>query len=133
LIDQINNVLIPTPPRFVWEIKNHGQTPAFIKTVEVSNAAYSTPTGKLEPGKPLEVNGFLGAGQTDTHVLTLPDGALNKCELGQMFWRVSVKVAYKDAFDSKHDTMFSFHYNPAGGPVPKGFYQDIDRATNYYN
>jgi hypothetical protein len=133
LMYKVSEVFNPSPPRFVWEIKNHGQTPAFIKTVEVSNAAYSAQGGKLVPGKPLEVNGFLGAGRIDTHVLTLPDEALNKCELGQMFWRVSVKVGYDDAFKKEHDTMFSFHYNPAGGPVPRGFYQDIDRTTNYYN
>lgn len=136
MMDQITGALTHLPPRFEWEIKNYGQTPAFVNSVEVSNVAYSTPKGRLEPGKSLEVNGFLGAGQSDTHILTLPDEGLNKCELHQMFWRVSVKVAYDDAFKREHETMFSFHYfvpQTTSDPRRRGFYQDIDRATNYYN
>jgi hypothetical protein len=131
-MNTLEQMLSPSKPRFEWEIKNYGQTPAFVRSVEVSNFAYSEPKGILRPGDHLEVNGFLGAGQADTHLLTLPDYALNKCELGQMFWRVSVKVAYDDAFKRGHDTMVSFHYNVTA-PVPKGFYQEIDRSTNYYN
>lgn len=136
MIDQISGLFTPSPPRFEWEIKNFGQTPAFVKTVEVSNFAYDTPTAKLNPGKPLAVNGFLGAGQSDAHLLTLCDEGLNKCEAGQMFWRVSVKVIYEDAFGREHETMFSFHYfvpQSPQDPRRKRFYQDIDRTTNYYN
>lgn len=136
MMDQITGAITHLPPRFEWEIKNYGQTPAFIKIVEVSNFAYSTPKEKLNSGSPLEVNGFLGAGQSDAHLLTLRDDGLNKCELGQMFWRVSVKVVYEDAFEREHETMFSFHYfvpQIPNEPRRKGFYQDIDKATNYYN
>jgi hypothetical protein len=136
MTDQARAIMTVRPPRFEWEIKNYGQSPAFLKTVEVSNFAYSTPTEKLEHGSPLEVNGFLGAGQSDTHILTLPDNGLSKCVAGQMFWRVSFKVVYDDAFGKEHETMFSFHYfvkQETKDPRRTGFYQDIDKSTNYYN
>jgi hypothetical protein len=136
IIAQFNRSMVPRPPRFEWEIKNHGQTPAFLKTVEVSNFAYNTPTKPLNLGLPLEVNGFLGAGQSNAHPLDLSDDGLSKCEVGQMFWRVSVKVIYDDAFGKQHDTMFSFHYfvkKETKDPRRTGFYQDRDKTTNYYN
>jgi hypothetical protein len=120
--------------RFVWEMTNYGQTPAFIKSVTVSNVAYASKDGELRLSSPLLLNDFLGAGKSKEQLLTIGDDALALCELRQMFWRVVVKVEYTDAFDRSHETMVSFHYyvrKSETDPLRQRFYQDVDASTNY--
>lgn len=121
--------------RFIWEVTNYGQTPAFIRSVCVTNAAYSSMSGTwLQNRPPLALDDFLGSNKSKEHALTLEQDALGLCEERKMFWRVAVKIGYDDAFSRSHETMVSFHYyvpETSTDPLRKGFYQDVDPATNY--
>lgn len=127
-------IYIEPKREFVWEMTNSGQTPAFIKSVSVSNVASATKDGALNLSRELLLNDFLGAGKSKQQSLTIAPDALGLCEHGQMFWRVAVKVGYEDAFSRVHETMASFHYyirRSAADPLQQGFYQEVDPSTNF--
>lgn len=133
LTEAVVERLKTTPPQFEWEITNYGQTPAFVTSVAVHTAAYSSPSGGLgKIGKSTPVNTFLAPNTPKPHRLIPPDN-FSKCEMGEMHWRVTVKITYKDAFGRHGETVASYHYSVPRVPEEprKGFYQDSYPATNY--
>lgn len=137
MIDQINNVLIPTPPRFIWEIKNYGQTPAFIQKMGSNHTYADTASLDTMPSPAMHpMVAFIGAGREKVNILTIEPEVLRKVEARTKFWRVAIKLEYLDAFDKRkiHETMVSFHYyvpKNEKDPIKRGFYQEIDPSTNY--
>jgi len=118
-----------------WTLNNYGQTPAFIKSVSMANAAFDPDDQRWKvPRQPREVYGFLGASRNENNLLELSGDALVQFEQGQRIWRVVVRIEYDDAFGKSHETMASFHYHlprSTGDPLKEGFYQDHDPTTNY--
>jgi hypothetical protein len=118
-----------------YRITNYGQTPAFMKSISVANAAFDPSDESWKTRfHPLTVNGFLGAGISENNILWLSGDAVTQCEDGRKIWRIVVKIEYDDAFGNSHETMASFHYRPKSStpdPLKRGFYQDVDPATNY--
>jgi hypothetical protein len=130
-------VLIPTPPRFVWEMKNYGQTPAFIQRMGSIFIFRDAPNLDTIPGPESQpLIAFIGAGKEKTNPLTIRGSDLSGVEARTKFWRIVMRVEYLDAFDKNqiHETMVSFHYyvpKSSDDPIKKGFYQEIDPSTNY--
>lgn len=137
MIDQINNLSIPTPPRFVWKLKNYGQTPAFITKMGSHHVYRDTRMLDTLPIPSMhEIFDFIGAGKEKENVLRIDSFTLRDVIAKSKFWRIIIKIEYLDVFDKEqvHETVASFHYYvPVGGgdPLNAGFYQENDRATNY--
>jgi hypothetical protein len=125
----------PVQRRFRWEIKNYGQTPAFIKLVNVEYKLTDSPDGgETLKTPPRATNRFLGAGIGESNILTIRGIDLALCDARKKFWEVLIKVEYEDSFGRPHKTGASFsYYSPQGkgDPVARGFYQGTDPTTNY--
>jgi len=125
------------PPRFVWKVKNHGQSPAFIQQLGSKHAFSDAPnldTMSVESFHP--IIDFVGAGAEKENLIVVGDDFLSKVDRRQKFWRIALKVKYLDAFDKTrlHETMATFHYYvPPEGDlrIKRSFYREIDPATNY--
>jgi hypothetical protein len=122
--------------RAFYNMKNYGQTPAFIRAIYISNRAHPIESdgGLVSFSKPILPNRFLGAGISEKHLLTLADDALSQCESGQMVWRFVIKIEYEDVFGQTHETMASFHYYippSASSHLERRFYQETGSTTNY--
>lgn len=138
MIDQVNGALTPRPPQFVWGIKNYGQTPAFIKKMGAHHTYTETANLDTMPAPVMRpIIDFIGAGMKKENPLAIETGVHHAVETRSKFWRVVIKVEYLDAFDETqvHETMVTYHYHVPSSdnnhPVKKGFYQEIDPATNY--
>jgi len=137
MFDQINSLLTPSPQRFVWRMKNCGQTPAFIQKIG-SGHTYANVATLDTMATPVmhPIITFIGAGREQENPITIEMGVLREVVTQLKFWRIAIKVEYLDAFDKTqiHETMVSFHYYVPRGekdPVKRGFYQEIDPTTNY--
>lgn len=137
-IEPIKNPLgeiYPEQRRFQWEIKNYGQTPAFIKLMAVEySITDSADVIDIQKAPPRATNRFLGAGMMEKNILTIRTAELNNCDLRKRFWTVIIKVEYDDVFDRPHKSSASFlYYSPKAksDPVARGFYQGTDKSTNY--
>jgi hypothetical protein len=137
-IDPIENPLgeiYPEQRRFRWQIKNYGQTPAFIQFAAVEYSITDSPDVlDIQKAPPRAINRFLGAGMKEKNILTIRTEELNNCDLRKRFWTVVIKVKYEDAFGRPHESSASFaYYSPKGkgDPVARGFYQGTDKSTNY--
>ncbi len=137
MIDQINNLLVPTPPQFVWEMKNYGQTPAFIQKMGSTHTYAEVPSLYPMPMPiMLPIIAFIGTGREKVNPLTIKPEDLCEVEAKTKFWRIVIKLEYLDVFDKTkvHETMVSFHYyvpKSEKDPLKRGFYQEIDRTMNY--
>lgn len=137
MIDQINNLAVPTPPRFVWKLKNSGQTPAFITKMGSHDVYQDTRMLDTLPiPKMREIFDFIGAGKEKENALRISSFMYREVIAQSKIWRVIIKIEYLDVFDKErvHETVASFHYYvPAGegDPLNAGFYQEHDPANNY--
>jgi hypothetical protein len=137
-IEPIENPLgrnLPPQRRFRWEIKNYGQTPAFIKCVAVEYRLNNSPDGTATlKSPPRPTHKFLGADRKEANILTIRNEDLRQCDRRMKFWSVIIRVEYDDAFGRHHETAANFsYYSPrsSSDPVARGFYQSPDTATNY--
>jgi|GEM_PF-4879594 len=139
LVDKFNEVFNPSPTRFEWEIKNFGQTPAFIKKIGSQHTYAKTANlDTLPPPTMHPMIDFIGAGRGKANPITIEDGVLGEVLTRLKFWRFVIKIEYRDAFDQTqiHETMVSFHYYVSKGgndPIKTGFYQENNPANNYNN
>jgi hypothetical protein len=137
MINQISNLLVPQPPRFVWKIKNYGQTPAFITGMGADHVyAREADLGTMIQPKMRPIIDFIGAGREKENPLVIDDATYRDVLARLKFWRIVIKVEYLDAFDKErmHETVVSFHYyvpKEATDPLSAGFFQEHDPRTNY--
>ena len=137
MIDQVNTLMIPKPPRFVWKMKNYGQTPAFIQRMGSTHACTEVPTLEhmsISRMQPLVT--FLGSGKEVVNPIDIPETELREIVTRKAHWRILIKLEYLDAFDKTqtHETTASFHYyvqQHGKDPIKTGFYQEIDPTMNY--
>jgi hypothetical protein len=135
-IEQINSMVAPRPPQFVWTMTNYGQTPAFIQKLGVKLMFEETENYWNEPPHPVmqSIVTFIGAGKEETNLIHIRQANLHEVVTRSKYWRVVVKIEYLDAFDKTqtHETMASFHYHvPYKDSVKQGFYKDANHGTNY--
>lgn len=136
-IEQINLSMVPTPSRFVWKMKNYGQTPAFIQRMGSTHTRTELPT--LEPmsiSRMLPLVTFLGSGKELVSPIDISETELREIVARKTHWRILIKLEYLDAFDKTqtHETTGSFHYYVQQhwkDPVKTGFYQEIDPTMNH--
>jgi hypothetical protein len=122
-------------PKISWEIKNSGQTPAFLTEISLKIAEVNSAMGHPDfEWEPRSIYTFIGAGHTETNGLFMTYDTYRKCQIGVKHFKVYGRIKYKDTFGHTHETGFSFHYHPnAGdhGALRPGFHQDIDPKYNY--
>jgi len=126
-----------TDRRFVWEVTNYGQTPAFIRSVAVAQEILDSLDEQPAPKwMQFHLSAFIGAGITTEHPLSISPATLRKIEEKGKFWRIIIRLGYEDIFERPHETMISFYYYVPRSeldPRRRGFHQDGNLSTNYNN